>query len=309
MPTAIPHTASVAPPPLHPTGTINETIAPRALRPNLQRILVPASQIRVAEIIFGTNDRTPAASPTPALRLTAAGRDNRAADPSIIRRCRVPLILGVTGSIATGKSLVCETLVDLGAHHCDADKLVHRLYDPGTPGFDRVVAEFGEDVVGPDGYIDRKVLGAKVFGNPEAMRRLTRAMGDITGAIEGEIHRWRETLPHDASAVMEAVNLIEPGYARLCDQVWLVAAEPQVARARLIARNNFSPEEADQRLKSQRPWQDRAPAADFVIHNNGDIDAVHHAVTAEFRRVQTLYLAGTLPPSNMQTWWASRSNA
>ena len=56
----------------------------------------------------------------------------------------MPLILGVTGSIATGKSLVCQTLVDLGAVHCDADKLVHRLYDPGTPGFDRVVAEFGE---------------------------------------------------------------------------------------------------------------------------------------------------------------------
>ncbi len=73
-----------------------------------------------------------------------------------------PLILGVTGSIAAGKSLVCQALVDLGADHCDADKLVHRLYDPGTPGFERVVAAFGQEIVGPDGHIDRTILGSKV---------------------------------------------------------------------------------------------------------------------------------------------------
>jgi dephospho-CoA kinase len=214
----------------------------------------------------------------------------------------VALVFGVTGSIATGKSLVCQTLVDLGAVHCNADTLVHRLYDPGTPGFDRVVAEFGEDVVGADGFIDRRVLGGKVFGNPEAMRRLTRAMGDITGAIRAEIEMWRQTLPADAAAVMEAVNLIEPGYAAWCDQVWLVAAEHDVARDRLMARNGFSEAEANQRLTSQRPWQDRAPAADFVIHNNGDMDAVRAAVRAEYERVRSLFIAGRLPPSVYHEW-------
>src|SRR2546423_8134367 len=104
----------------------------------------------------------------------------------------MPLIIGVTGSIAAGKSLACSTLVQLGAVHCDADKLVHRLYDPGTPGFERVVAAFGDEVVGADGLVDRRVLGSKVFGNPEAMRRLTRAMGDISGAIRAQIGPWRE---------------------------------------------------------------------------------------------------------------------
>ena len=99
------------------------------------------------------------------------------------------LILGVTGSIATGKSLVCRTLVELGAVHCDADKLVHRLYDPGTPGFERVVAEFGTEVVGADGYVDRKVLGSKVFGNPEAMRRLTRAMSSSAATSQTWSHQ------------------------------------------------------------------------------------------------------------------------
>ena len=217
------------------------------------------------------------------------------------------LVFGVTGSIATGKSLVCQALVELGAVHCNADTLVHRLYDPGTPGFDRVVAEFGEEVVGPDGFIDRRALGGKVFGNPEAMRRLTRAMGDITGAIRAEIETWRQTLPLGAAAVMEAVNLIEPGYAAWCDQVWLVAAEHDVARARLMARNGFSETEAEQRLASQRPWQDRAPAADFVIHNNGDMEAVREAVRSEFERVRALFVAGTLPPSVYHEWAKARA--
>jgi len=219
------------------------------------------------------------------------------------------LVLGVTGSIATGKSAVCQILVELGAVHCDADRLVHRLYDPGTPGFARVVAEFGADVVGQDGFVDRKVLGSKVFGNPEAMRRLTRAMGDISAAIQAEIDGWRVSLPEDAVAVMEAVNLIEPGYGAWCDQVWLVAAEPETARPRLIARNGFSEAEAEQRLQSQRPWQERAPAADFVLHNDTDLATITAAVRAECARVRALHAAGLLPPSRYQSWWEARKAA
>lgn len=218
----------------------------------------------------------------------------------------MPLVLGVAGSIATGKSMVCQLLVEQGAVHCDADKLVHRLYDPGTPGFQRVVAEFGEDVVGADGHVDRKLLGGKVFGNPEAMRRLTSAMGDISGAVQREIEGWREELGADDLAVMEAVNLIEPGYGRWCDQVWLIAADAKVAKARLIARNGFSEEEAQQRLKSQRPWQDRAPAADFVIHNDGDLDALRATVAGELARIGALHREGELPPSKFLPWWEER---
>jgi dephospho-CoA kinase len=212
------------------------------------------------------------------------------------------LVIGVTGSIATGKSSVCQALVDLGAVHCNADTLVHRLYDPGTPGFERVVAEFGHDVVGPDGHIDRKALGAKVFGNPEAMGRLTRAMGDITGLIRTTIEEWRATLPDGATVVMEAVNLIEPGYAAWCDQVWLVAAEPHTARARLMARNGFTREEADQRIVSQRDWRLRAPAADFVLHNDSAVEELVAAVRAEFARIHALWAAGSLVPSVYHAW-------
>ena len=74
------------------------------------------------------------------------------------------LVIGLTGSIAAGKSTVGQILASRGAIHCDADKLVHGLYAPGTPGFDKVVGHFGQEVVGADGFVDRKVLGAKVFG-------------------------------------------------------------------------------------------------------------------------------------------------
>jgi len=215
------------------------------------------------------------------------------------------LIIGVTGSIAAGKSLVCHTLAELGVVHCDADKLVHRLYDPGTPGFARVVAEFGEDVVGADGYVDRKALGAKVFRNPEAMRRLTTAMGDITGAIRAEIARWRETLPADGAGVMEAVNLIEPGYAAWCDVTWLVVCRPETAQRRLMARNGFTEAEATQRLASQRPWQQRAGAADLVLRNDNSPEALTDAVRYAYRRLWELRRAESLPCSQYHIWRAS----
>lgn len=216
----------------------------------------------------------------------------------------MPLIIGVTGSIATGKSSVCETLVHLGAVHCNADTLVHQLYAPNTPGFDRVVAEFGADVVGPDGTIDRKILGSKVFGNPDAMRRLTRAMGDISGLIKQTIDGWRETLPEDGVGVMEAVNMIEPGYSSWLDQTWLVASEPDAARPRLMARNGFTEDEANQRLASQRDWRLRAPAADFVLHNDGTREEMEAAVRAEFARITELARKGELAPSVYHAWRA-----
>jgi dephospho-CoA kinase len=217
----------------------------------------------------------------------------------------MPLVIGVTGSIAAGKSLVCRTLSELGAVHCDADKLVHRLYDPGTPGFERVVAAFGDEVVGPDGYVDRKILGSKVFGKPEAMRQLTTAMGDINGAIKAEIDGWRRELPEDGTGVMEAVNLIEPGYAAWCDATWLVVCNNETAKLRLMARNNFTEQEALQRLASQRPWQQRAGAADLVLHNDNSEQDLVEAVRYAFRRLWEMHRCDALPRSQYHTWRAA----
>jgi dephospho-CoA kinase len=215
-----------------------------------------------------------------------------------------PLVIGLAGTIAAGKSTVGQLLVERGAHHCDADKLVHKLYDPGTPGFDRVVEAFGTEVVGADGYVDRKILGAKVFGKPEEMNKLTRAMGSITEAIKGEIDRWRAELGADQICVMEAVNLMEPGYARWCDQTWLIGVDDAVARQRLMETRNMSETEANQRLANMIPLEIRAPGADWVYKNNGTLEDLRAAVDAELDRILAARKAGEKMESKFPAWWA-----
>lgn len=213
------------------------------------------------------------------------------------------LIIGLAGTIASGKSTVGELLVERGAVHCDGDKLVHRLYDPGTPGYDRVVAAFGPDVVGADGEIDRKKLGEKVFGKREEMNKLTTAMGSITEAFKRLIDGWRRDLGEHDVAVIEAVNLMEPGFARWCDQVWLIGVDDSIARQRLMATRGMSEEEANQRLQSMIPFERRAPGADWIYKNDGTMEDLEEAVDEEFRRITELHQEGRLPHPRFEPWW------
>ena len=212
-------------------------------------------------------------------------------------------VIGLTGSIAAGKSTVGQILASRGAVHCDADKLVHGLYAPGTLGFDKVVGHFGQEVVGPDGFVDRKILGAKVFGKPDEMRKLTSAMGNISEAIHAEINKWRDTLGADDIAVMEAVNLLEPGYSEWCDQSWIIGVDDAVARVRLLETRGMSEAEAEQRIKAMVPLERRAPACDWVYKNNGTREELEAAVNGELERVLALFKAGTLPSSVFNKWW------
>lgn len=219
----------------------------------------------------------------------------------------MPLIIGVTGSIATGKSTACQLMVDQGAVHCDADRLVHRMYDPGTDAFDRIVAIFGDEIVGEDGYIDRRKLGAKVFGKPEEMNKLTTAIGSIVDAIKAVIDEWNDTLGADDVAVLEAVNLVEAGYGRWCSQVWLFAADEEIVRQRLVARNQYTEDEIDQRMASQRSWEERAPAADLLIFNNDTQEQFESEVRADFSQVRHLWQNGELEPTRYIAWWQERN--
>ena len=178
------------------------------------------------------------------------------------------IVLGVSGAIAAGKSLLCQRLVERWeASHLDADRHVHAMYLAGTDAHARIVAEFGEQVIAADGAIDRKALGALVFGKPDRLAALRTAIGDI----EGEFMRLLSEL-RDAPqplAVFEAVRLFEGPYMQICNAGWLVACDEEAALRRLMARNNLSREEAEQRWASATPWQERAPKADLILHNNG----------------------------------------
>jgi dephospho-CoA kinase len=165
------------------------------------------------------------------------------------------------------------------------------------------VATFGQEIVGPDGCIDRRALGAKVFGRPDEMKKLTTAIGNIRQAVKGVIEAWNAALAHTDVAILEAVNLFEAGYGAWCQQTWLVACTEDIARRRLMARNGFTLAEANQRLASQRPWQKRAPAADLVLQNDSDYQEFANRVEAELAYVRDLWEHGQLPPSKYHDWW------
>jgi dephospho-CoA kinase len=156
--------------------------------------------------------------------------------------------------------------------------------------------------VGKDGYIDRQVLGGRVFGKPDEMKRLTAAIGSITPAIKQVVDDWRATLPRGSIAVLEAVNMIEPGYSGWIDQTWLVASTTDEMRRRLTARNQLNAAQVEQRLASQRPWEERAAAADAVFYNDGSLADLAASVRDEFERAVSLYRQGRLPESRWLAW-------
>lgn len=186
-------------------------------------------------------------------------------------------VIGLTGSIASGKSTVAALLAERGAQIIDADRLGHRAYAPGTETFAQVVAAFGTGVVAPDGSIDRKRLGTLVFGHPDELALLMSIVGPRIREL-AQAALASAAAQGVAVAVLEAAILIEAGWSTLVDEVWLLTVPPPAARQRLIERSGLSPEEADRRLTSQRSDAERLPHADLVIPTDGSLDQVRERV-------------------------------
>lgn len=185
-----------------------------------------------------------------------------------------PFVLGVTGNIACGKSLVTRELRELGAATIDADRVYHRLIEPGLPLFRALVDRFGNGIVGTDGRIDRQALGRVVFANADALADLDR----ITHPpVIAEIDRLVSSSAAAAVAV-DAVKLIESGMDAGCDQVWLVTCRPNQQVDRLMRRNRLSRAEAERRVAAQPPIGPKLARADLVIDNSGSIAYTHAQV-------------------------------
>jgi dephospho-CoA kinase len=201
-------------------------------------------------------------------------------ESSMASRTRV---IGLTGGIGSGKSTVVRRLVELGALAIDADKVGHEIYLPATPGFAAVVEAFGQDIVATDGTIDRRALGAKVFGDADALARLNAiAHPRIAEAIRERIERLR-TAGETRPVVLEAAVLIEAGWKALVDEVWVVVAPPPVAIDRLARDRGLSREEAARRIAAQLTNEGRAAHADVVIANDGALDDLVAEVDRVFR--------------------------
>src|SRR5215469_1105016 len=182
------------------------------------------------------------------------------------------LTIGLTGGIGSGKSTVAQILGELGSPILDADKVAHTTYAPGATSYDAVIAAFGKDVVAADRPIDRKKLGAIVFGNPERLNKLTSIVWPATReAIRRSVAELRAggaKLP----IVVEAAILIEANWQPLFDEIWLVRAPRQAVVARVESQRGLKPAETEARIRAQLSDEERAKHATLVIENNGSID-------------------------------------
>ncbi|MCY3839561.1 MAG: dephospho-CoA kinase [Gammaproteobacteria bacterium] len=195
------------------------------------------------------------------------------------------VVIGLTGGIASGKSTAARYLAEQGVHMIDADKLGHRVYEAGRPAFDQVVAAFGKDVVGDDGEIDRRVLGGKVFGSPEQLKRLTDiAWPGILAMAKDEIDDART---NGASiVVLEAAVLLEADWQSDVDEVWVVTVEPHMAIARATARDGVDAAAVQARVDAQLTNAERLALADVVIDNGGSEAELLAKLDAEWQRLR-----------------------
>ena len=179
-------------------------------------------------------------------------------------------VIGLTGGIGTGKTQVSNILVELGASIVNADLLGHEIYKPHTDGWQEVVKAFGEDVLTPDGEVDRRKLGAIVFSDPEALKQLNSIAHPRIYSLAEERIR---SLGQDGKdvVVLEAALLIEAKWTPLVDEIWVTTSPEADVVKRIQERNGFDEESIRSRIRSQMPQTERVEYADAIIDNIGNL--------------------------------------
>ena len=181
------------------------------------------------------------------------------------------IVIGLTGGILSGKSTVARMLADLGAAVIDADKVGHDCYRSGTEGWEKVVAEFGKGILGPDNEIDRAKLSAVVFDSDNALHKLNSIMHPIIRrSVEQKIGQYADK--GTDVVVVEAPVLLEAGWTDLFHRIWVTAVPEEVAARRFAQRSGLSEQEAERRIKSQMSSEERIRHADDVINTSGSIE-------------------------------------
>jgi len=176
--------------------------------------------------------------------------------------------VALTGGIATGKSVVARALREAGVATVDADRLARDAVAPGSAGLAAVVARFGAGLLGADGTLDRAALGAVVFADAVARRDLERI---VHPRVRDGIDRFFAALAPGTSGVAEVPLVYETGWAATFDLVVVVACRPATQRARLMARDGVTADEAERRLRAQWPIEDKIRLADAVVLTEGDL--------------------------------------
>lgn len=182
------------------------------------------------------------------------------------------LRVGLTGSIAVGKTFVTAVFAELGCRVLDADQTAREVVMPGADGLKAVVETFGEEVLSPDGTLDRARMGSIVFADEEKRLRLNSILHPIIIARQDEILREWEAENPDGIAIVDAALMIESGGYKRFDKLIVVHCRPEVQLERLMLRNNLTLAEAQQRIASQMPQEEKQKYADYLIDTSDSFE-------------------------------------
>jgi dephospho-CoA kinase len=200
------------------------------------------------------------------------------------------LIIGLTGGIACGKTVVSRILGEEGAHIIDTDQLARELVYPHTPAWEELKEIFGESILGKDGFIDRKKLADQVFSDPGRREQLNRILHPrIKEEIDRRVSQIGQTEP-DAIVVIDAPLLIETGNHRQMDAVIVVRATERQQLERLKERSGTSEEEARRMIASQLPLREKLKVADLVIRNEGTLEETKRRTKEVYRKLKRIAL-------------------
>jgi dephospho-CoA kinase len=184
-------------------------------------------------------------------------------------------VIGLTGNIATGKSVVRRMFEHLGAYGIDADALAHRAMAKGAPGYQPVVTMFGKWLLGPDGQIERAKLGRIVFSDAQALAQLEAILHPLVReAVDVLVRRSKQRV-----IVLEAIKLLESPLKLNCDRIVVAYAPEEVQLSRLVEKRKLSRALARQRIAVQPPQREKITAADYVIRNDGSYEDTWHQVS------------------------------
>jgi len=190
------------------------------------------------------------------------------------------MLIGLTGSIGSGKTTVAKRLHERGAYVLDADKFAHAETSRGTKGLEEIAAAFGAEVLSPDGSLDRGKLASIVFKNEEKRFLLNAILHPrILNAMRVHAANISQN-DKNAVVVYDMPLLIETGEYKKVDRIWLVTADDETRAKRIMARDNCSKEAALSRIAAQMPQAEKLAYADAVIENSDGLNALHERVDA-----------------------------
>jgi len=196
------------------------------------------------------------------------------------------LKVGLTGSIAVGKTFVCDIFRELGCHVLDADHVARDVVGPGMPGLEEVLAAFGPGFLQPDGTLDRPKMAAEVFANEASRLKLNSIVHPLVFEAQNAWLAKIEADDPDGIAIVDAALMIESGGFRRFEQIIVVWCEPDIQLKRLIDRNRLPEAEAKKRIAAQMPQDEKKRYADHLIDTSNGFEDTRRQVREIYEKLK-----------------------